>query len=139
VHRLRAGSRDSGNTLIELLVVIIIIAILAGIAIPVLIGQRRKAVDASLKSDLRTVATSMEAGRAENGAPPTTADAVRADGKTSPGNTVDVAVSGDDFCLTGHHPGGIGPSHAWVFDTARGGFVDDASAACASATTFSLP
>ncbi|MGY4642612.1 type II secretion system protein [Cellulomonas sp. URHB0016] len=139
MHRLRAQTRDDGNTLLELLVVIIIIGILAGIAIPVFIGQRKKAVDASLKSDLRTVATAMEAGRTTTGDLPLTAAVVKSDAVTSAGNTVDVVVTGQDFCLSGDHPAGIGPSHAWVYDTTRGGFVADATAVCPSAATFTLP
>ena len=38
----------------------IIIGILAAIAIPVFLNQRKKAVDAGIKSDLRTVAQSIE-------------------------------------------------------------------------------
>jgi prepilin-type N-terminal cleavage/methylation domain-containing protein len=52
--------REGGFTLIELLVVIIIIGILAAIAIPVFLNQRKKGYEASMKSDLRTVANEME-------------------------------------------------------------------------------
>ena len=54
------AEKDKGFTLIELLVVIIIIGILSAIAIPVFLNQRKKAVDASIKSDLRTVAQEIE-------------------------------------------------------------------------------
>src|SRR5881227_1328020 len=52
--------REGGFTLIELLVVIIIIGIPAAIAIPVFLNQRKKGYEASMKSDLRTVANEME-------------------------------------------------------------------------------
>ncbi len=45
-------SREDGFTLIELLVVMIIIGILASIAIPVFLNQRKKAFDTATKSDV---------------------------------------------------------------------------------------
>src|SRR3954449_6408743 len=52
--------REGGFTLIELLVVIIIIGILAAIAIPVFLNQRKKGWDSQAKSDLRNAATAEE-------------------------------------------------------------------------------
>jgi type IV pilus assembly protein PilA len=52
--------KDQGFTLIELLVVIIIIGILAAIAIPVFLNQRKKGWDSQAKSDARNLATLQE-------------------------------------------------------------------------------
>jgi type IV pilus assembly protein PilA len=59
--------KDQGFTLIELLVVIIIIGILAAIAIPVFLNQRKKGWDAQAKADLKNMATAEETYLTDNG------------------------------------------------------------------------
>jgi type IV pilus assembly protein PilA len=60
--------REGGFTLIELLVVIIIIGILAAIAIPVFLNQRKKGYDAGVKADVRNAATAEESYMTDNNA-----------------------------------------------------------------------
>jgi prepilin-type N-terminal cleavage/methylation domain-containing protein len=55
-----------GFTLIELLIVVVIIGILATIAIPKFANTKEKAVVASMKSDLRNLASAQEAYWVEN-------------------------------------------------------------------------
>jgi len=102
---------DAGFTLIELLVVIIIIGILAGIAIPVFLGQREKAWRSQAVADMKNAATVVESHAtdtggdysATNGA--TESSPILLDEGFRPGSLVDITVTAtaSSYCITGHH------------------------------------
>jgi prepilin-type N-terminal cleavage/methylation domain-containing protein len=123
--------REGGFTLIELLVVIIIIGILAAIAIPVFLNQRKKGYEASMKSDLRTVATEMETYftdfqtyvGAVSAAGITGSGTVGSDSITlSTGNTVKVkSADVNGFCLDATST--KASSAHWKYDSQAGGIA----------------
>jgi len=124
--------RDQGFTLIELLVVIVIIGILAAIAIPLFLNQRKKGVDASMKSDAKSAANAVETWMVDN--PSTavpaatgvtgTATAAPLVGFTaSAGNTVNVraGTSVGDYCIDVKNPGSSTPASFVVYKSDLGG------------------
>lgn len=62
-----ARSDRRGFTLIELLIVVVIIGVLASIAIPKFASTKGKSYIATMKSDLRNVATAQESWLADQG------------------------------------------------------------------------
>lgn len=109
----KSMKEEQGFTLIELLVVMIIIGILAAIAIPVFLNQRKSAVDSSIKSDLRTVATAMETHFVDNQVYPTVTETTGTitvgdqEVALSDGNVVTVTLVGTTgFCIRGVNPAG---------------------------------
>jgi prepilin-type N-terminal cleavage/methylation domain-containing protein len=135
--------REEGFTLIELLVVIIIIGILAAIAIPVFLNQRKKGVDASIKSDLRTIANEEET-LATDGTPyATDMSSVKT---TKNGNTFQVAVTsdGNGYCIRGENGNSTGgaTSYYWYdseaggLNSTKGASAPSGSVACAGTPTW---
>lgn len=141
--------KDQGFTLIELLVVIVIIGILAAIAIPIFLNQQKKGVDASIKSDLKNAATTVESWKVDNpsGAITDTTVASGTPGagilaglNASDGNTIKVvpntgAGNAGAYCIYGFNGSASSATSAtsvMIYDSLKGGLQKTVGApACA--------
>ena len=133
-------NNEGGFTLIELLVVIIIIGILAAIAIPTFLNQRKKGYDSQAKSDLRNVATLQETYMTDNNnyalvigtltdfkkspnATTTVEKAYKADGTTTATVATDAAGG---FCAKSVSDS----AKVFIYDSTKGGLQASTVTAC---------
>ena len=118
-HKMRE-EREGGFTLIELLVVILIIAILAAIAIPVFLAQRKKGWNGQVQSALKNAATAAESHATDNngsyaGLNNTDETGPLADEGYKGAADVSLTVTGDSqsYCIVAVHSGGLEAGDDW--------------------------
>lgn len=121
-------SQEEGFTLIEILVVILIIGILAAIAIPVFLNQRKQANEAALRSDIKNIAISIETHFKENPNDVTIEFTDIPDFKLSKGVTFAIRGNANTWCAVGTHnnsnydsTGDV--SRALTYDSVNGGIM----------------
>lgn len=103
---LPVDTKEYGFTLVEILVVILIIGILAAIALPVFLNQRKTAVDVAVHSDAKNTLTAIQTYIADNKGSqmPVNATVIKpilggAGKAASAGTTIALSGNSEEYCV----------------------------------------
>ena len=128
---MKRARTDDGFTLIELLVVMVIIGILAAIAIPTYLNQRRMAYDAAAKSDIRGLAQLEEMHLADRTFYGQISQLVANGEEVHATSDVTLTVVKYDgingYCLKAKH---AQSANSWFYDSSAGGLQPRGTAGC---------
>lgn len=143
--RVRAPNRSGrGIPLVEI-VVVLLVGLIAAVAVPTLVSQKRKAVDLTVRIDLRTIATHLEPAQLDAGTAPLSARFASpilalGDAKISlsAGNVPRIFRKGTGkYCVQVTNPGATDPSLGRVWKVGAGG-LQAAGQSCAGYRTLVL-
>lgn len=113
---------EGGFTLVEIIVVVLIIGVLAAIAIPMFLNQRKSAIDATAKSDMRNAITSAQQFYNKNpNAPKVDLVEIKKLMNKDAGSRITFTGPPSDYCIEIQNVGGDTHLGNYVWTSTKGG------------------